>query len=70
MEWGNWLPTVVVGNAIVTFGLWRASSQVMAMGGAETTTTEEGVPERVKWQADCAETCECRRAPELCKRHR
>jgi hypothetical protein len=28
MEWGNWLPTVVVGNAIVTFGLWRASAKL------------------------------------------
>jgi hypothetical protein len=28
MEWGNWLPAVVVGNAIVTVGLWQASAKL------------------------------------------
>jgi hypothetical protein len=28
MEWTDWLPTIVVANAIVTFGLWRTAAKL------------------------------------------
>ena len=31
MEWGSWLPTIVVANAIVTVGLWQSSAKLWRM---------------------------------------